>query len=314
MFRRKTKPTYDSFIGEARHREAHAALVRGDWRPAQTLMEEPGDRSFVVTGLTQDTATPTAAYQRWVADRPSSLSGTVLAVHLTGVAWDIRGGGYAETVGTDSWNGFAAKLSEAETAAREAVRLGPSLADAWAALLQVSVGQARGMEVIDQCFQQAHALQPFHNRATSRMLQARCNKWYGSHEDMFSFARWVKDRAQPGSPAQSLVVRAHHERWASMSELGVPSGQYFSQPDVQTEVLQTATRFLEATPSGPSPIELVEANAWFLFGLGRSQSNSKATVNELVSRIDGRVTEWPWVVVAGPTPAASYSSFIRRLT
>ena len=61
-------------------------------------------------------------------------------------------------------------------------------------------------------FDEVVARHPWHRIAHEHMLQYRCEKWFGSHEEMFEFARATAERAPDGSLPPRLIAVAHVER------------------------------------------------------------------------------------------------------
>lgn len=311
MFGRK-KSKYDPFLGLAEVKAAHVDLRRGNWTAAHQMLAAPGDRSTLISMLTED-GVDIAIHERWATTQQDSISYTMLARKLTNDAWDVRGGGYAKTVGDDAWRGFAEILNDAQVAVDQAVRLDPSNADAWAANLQIGIGRSVGITTLQSHFEQAHAVQPFQIAGTASLLQARCAKWFGDHESMFTFARWITAQAPADAPVQWAIARAHFERWQSMREDGVAPGHYFSQPDVFNEILGTANRFLAATPSGvPAPPHQLTALNWFVYALGMANHPPRNVINECATRIARRPTMWPWIARRGEHGEA-YDQFLKNV-
>jgi len=156
----------------------------------------------------------------------------------------------------------------------------------------------------------AHDLVPFHNDATAAMMQARCNKWYGTHEAMFSFARWVAQEADPGAPVQWAIPLAHFERWASMQQSGVSQKHYFSQPATKAEIESAARTFLASIPKRRPRPELLLALNWFVLALASAKKPNRSLVADCADRIDGRVTERPWALLWND-PVKGYRSTVQ---
>ena len=309
MFGRK-KSKYDPFFGLAEVKAAHVDLRRGDWTAAQALLATGGDRSLLISMLGED-GVKTAIHEQWAATQQDSMSYTMLARKLTSDAWDVRGSGYAKTVKQDAWRSFGAILKDAQVAVDQAIRLDASNADAWAANVQIGIGRSVGIDTVQAHYERAHAVQPFHASATGSLLQARCDKWFGDHESMFVFARWITGHAAADAPVQWAIARAHYERWASMQEDGVAPSQYFSQPEVFNEIMGTASRFLAATPAGAlAPLHHLTALNWFVYALGMANQPSRQIIDECANRIARRPTMWPWIARRGEHGEA-YDQFLK---
>ena len=307
----RNKSTYDPCLGRTDLQAAHRALRKGDWGPAAAVLAHPGDRSVIFTGLLSE-GVSTDVIRRWAETQPDSTTLALLATKLTSDAWDIRGGGMSETVADDAWPRFWEMLEHADDVVAQAISIGPPSADSWGAGIMIGVGRQLNIDLIQRRFEQCHQLQPFHANAVRAMLQARCDKWYGSHESMFQFARWVASQAPAGAPAQFAICEAHFERWRSMAATGVDQRTYFSQSNVRHEIATVADRFLQSTPSGPAPAEYLLALNWFVYAVGSANQRPPGMMAECVARIDRRPTQNPWRYMKGSIGAA-YSDFSKSV-
>jgi hypothetical protein len=148
---------------------------------------------------------------------------------------------------------------------------------------------------VEQVFAQAVARDPQHLEAHRQMMQFLCKKWFGSHEEMFAFARSVSGSAAVGSPVHELLVFSHVERWVEFSvedpqEVKLRA-EYLRDPAVRADLTAAASRLgplLAGWPDGRS----VTARNMFAFVAWRA--NDKAGFVDAINAMHGVVSPMPW--------------------
>ena len=129
------------------------------------------------------------------------------------------------------------------------------------------------------------------------MLQATAAKWFGSHEAMFDFARWVDSNAPVDSAARSVLAFAHIERMFAEGfddpELQAEPGFYLTQPEVSAEMNRAARSYLDATSATAEVAHLRPLN-YYSVAVKPCDNESALLTRELFSRIGDRPTEMPW--------------------
>lgn len=128
-------------------------------------------------------------------------------------AWAIRGGGYASTVGGDRFKVFWSTLKNAYEPLQEAARLDPHDAVPWECQMWFALGMQLDRDESDEIWRQLVVRCPTLWMGHWARLQALCDKWQGSHEEMYAFARETVDRAPEGSLLPGILPLAHFEYW-----------------------------------------------------------------------------------------------------
>lgn len=102
-------------------------------------------------------------------------------------AWAQRGSGWASSVTSEGWQGFAAHLQKARTHLEAAYKLRPERPEAASIMISVSMGE--GTDLLDQrkWFDKATAAQADYAPAYRSLLWALRPRWSGSHELMAQF-------------------------------------------------------------------------------------------------------------------------------
>jgi hypothetical protein len=107
-------------------------------------------------------------------------------------AWKARGGGYADTVTQDGWQGFADHLAKARSAFAKAWELRPEHALAPTRMITVAMGQGGAAEM-RTWFERAIAAQIDEPDAWSSMRWGLRPRWHGSHEAMLGLGSTAID-------------------------------------------------------------------------------------------------------------------------
>ncbi len=115
-----------------------------------------------------------------------------------------------------------------------------------------------------------------------------CEKWYGSHEQMFAVAREAAHLAPPGTAATTLPLFAHFEyamrefNWGSGTAKGFLACQrYFQRPEVRAEVDACAAKWRAA--GRPAHCSAMISRNWLAlaYSLAERHTEAKAMFDEI---------------------------------
>ncbi len=295
LFGRKTVTpstvVIDPALGdETRRRLIDAASAR-QWEPVRDLLSaaDPADRSDLVWLLADAPGT-----QDWLADivrqnPASTIASLAYGVRLIAWAWEARTGARADMVSRDQFELFFERLRAAEDCLQGVVRREPDQAAAWHALIVTARGLQLDLAVARRRFDRTIAAAPGHRGAYDQLLQNLCRKWYGSHEQMFEFARGSMQQAPPGSVLGALVASAHIERWLDADD--AERGKYLTRRDVRQEGLAAADRSVRH-PDYPSGWQGLAGRGMFAFAFVLGQEYKAA--REQFRLIGDRIHRGPW--------------------
>ncbi|MDR6317397.1 hypothetical protein [Actinoplanes couchii] len=147
----------------------------------------------------------------WEAAVPDDPDAAVLrAQALLDQARSARGGGAARHTSRRQSREFERLSALATEAGRRAIRLSPADPYPWVSIAgsMFATGDRRAfMSAISE----ATARDPLNFEAHLSRVSFVCEKWFGSHAEMFDAARSVAAGAPPGSPVTMLPVLAHFE-------------------------------------------------------------------------------------------------------
>ena len=105
------------------------------------------------------------------------------------LAWDARGGGFANTVTNEGWQGFSTHLAKAKENYTQAWKINPSYPEPAGEMIEIAMagGADEGEDIrtwFDRCVNAQFDYMP----AYEAMLWALRPRWGGSHEQMLEFA------------------------------------------------------------------------------------------------------------------------------
>lgn len=281
------------------------ALERGDWKAAEDRLrrsESWADR-FHWTALCSDWQSDPPWLQQWLDAEPNSPDALLVAGATSmSVGWAARGSGYARTVSEAGARRFFECLEQSHGLLQNAAAHGPEDPTPWAYLIRVARGLGEAPATASIYLKEAKRRDAHHYFAHYEYLQGICAKWYGSHAQMWEFARATGAAAPSGSSLQALIAVAHFEQAGSigaLDELANPDKverEYWTQAHVEQGLLQ-AFRKLESGGGATEPdrLQAYSEFAYALWRCGAHQAGAKA-----FEAIDNRVTYLPWAVNSSP--------------
>ncbi|UUN26886.1 hypothetical protein [Streptomyces sp. FIT100] len=196
-------------------RAAVSAATAGDHGPARELLATTRlgaewERRSSWVGVLAESALHTPGWlDAWLSESPEDpdalLVKAELCIHR---AWAIRTGARARHVSRDRFRAFFALLEDAVPVIGAAAELNPDDPVPWRIALTHARGSQAPREVFDAYWAEATARAPHHYGCHATALQYLCDKWYGSHEEMFAFAERAATDALPGSKLNALPLAA----------------------------------------------------------------------------------------------------------
>lgn len=300
-------PVVDPAQGDPGARHLRAALQRRDWPSARdvlTSVSHPDDRAFYLS-----VCADVDGVQDWIGDvvaaEPhSTLPLLVQGCHAVYWAWEARGAARAADTSEEQFRAFRRRLRLAEDCLDEVVARDPDDTTAWTFLVTSARGRQVDREEAMHRFTQVVRRHPTHQIAHQQMLQFLCRKWFGSHEEMFDFARTAAKSAPGGSLLPELIAVAHIEYW-----LDLPSEQkdpYIMSPQVRAELRAAAEQSIwhpayRHRPGWPSKFNT--------FALAFSFAEDYPAAAAVFDVIGDNVTEWPWYYSSGRDPAGRFATW-----
>lgn len=157
-----------------------------------------------------------ALCRRWAKALPKDNSAqVVLAEALTRFAWEIRGGGYANTVNEKSWKIFRQTLEEADSLLRAAAHSSDRDCYTFAKRISVSMGLQQAPKQTRAIFEQALTFGPSHSiQPYSAYARSLLTRWGGRSGQVASLAKEAEslNRKRLGQGGYAFVMMHFGEK------------------------------------------------------------------------------------------------------
>lgn len=280
----------DRFLGSEAARQFALALAErryDDLMPILAACTTIAERAWVVQAAADD-AELAQPLRGWCSAQPQSgLAAAAWGASLVVQAWTARTGRRAEHVSAEQFQEFLTLLRAAEAQLHQAASMSPSSPLPWLALLRSGRGLQISKYELRLRYDQAMRRNAPGLDASLQMLQALCEKWYGSHEEMFEFARGISAAEPAGSPLHAVLAMAHIER-------GIEGDSSVAAylPTVADEIRGIGQRcvdhpaFVDSAPDG--------AIARNIMCFAYSYSGAHELAQRQRAALDGRLSQWPW--------------------
>ena len=283
--------TMDAVITDEVVADALTAAQRGEWAPAAELVaatwQDWDRRYFVVRKLADLAATDDAWLDAWHHARPDDPDVAVVhADSLVRLAWNVRGSQAGERTTAEQFAGFHDVLVRAYAAAVTACELRPD--DPTPRVSQLTAARGLGMpnDEFEVLWRELTRLAPLHRSGHTSALQYWCEKWHGSHEQMFAFA----DAAFAASPRlAALSIDAAFEYWVRSDDDSV------WQSERVRRAVDTALTELAAGEDRPSRRDDLGLAAYGAVRCGRG-----AEAVPLFAELDTSADAQPWTLMGDP--------------
>ena len=228
--------------------EVLAALQRRDFRAVEAAFKGlvQAEISLLLEGVS-DLVDRDDLLDEWYADREGPdlaalLRGTILRKR----AWFYRGGGGAESVTEEGWVKMRETLLEAQRSLSPITDNPVYGSEACGRLINVHKGLSSDWIVIDDIFERMTHFGHINLIGEIYYLNASCEKWLGSHDKMFDFAR---KRAEVDPELGALIAAAHYERHMFLERFDEEfeaADRYKKHPDVLGEIFDAQEKLIKA--------------------------------------------------------------------
>ncbi len=216
-------------------------------------------------------------------------------------AWRVRTGAEGKKVSAKKGQTFLDLLREAELELLGSYEMDRDFTGVYAPLIRVEMGSG-DREKAQQIYNDGRRTVPDQMDYHLSMLTLLTDKWLGSDEELFQFARENADRVKTG-PLKGLIVAAHFEKWLELE--GLEADEYFSKPLVQEEV-QQAFAGMENQPKGEGFNQQFQRFlALNYFAIAFQFMGDKKTASSIYKEIGGNHTYRPWANL-GLNPGLAY--------
>ncbi|MET9553256.1 hypothetical protein [Streptomyces sp. NPDC006645] len=275
-------------------RAALTAAYAGDHAPARDLLAatrvgaEWERRGGYVPRLAESALHSPGWLDAWLAESPQDPDAVLVkAEHCVQQAWEIRTGARASSVARDQFQAFFALLDDAVPVIGAAAELNPTDPVPWQVALTHARGSQAPREVFDAYWAEATARAPHHYGCHVSAMQYLCDKWYGSHDEMFDFAERAAEEALPGSMLNALPLLAAVEY--DVVTGGGNGGSGIDRSRIRA-ALKRAQELSEAYPQGDPEVAGVRNHLALMLVLADRHEEAL----EQFRAVGAHATEFPW--------------------
>ncbi|GAA2567734.1 hypothetical protein GCM10010435_46860 [Winogradskya consettensis] len=293
-FKKSRSPelTADPAGGDPRARLLIDALTARDWRTAKDVLAgvtDPDARAYLM-----EAAANVSGVQEWIrewidAEPDSTLPVLVKGCHAVNWAWEARGAKRAEYTQQEQFRDFFHRLRIAENALDEVIDRDPADVTARTWLVTTSRGRQIDADEARARFDAVAARHPFHVVAHEQRLQYLCKKWFGSHEEMFAFAREATAAAPAASLIPELIFIAHIEMWLTLP--GGEDAEYIGTEEVAAELHAAAEKSIFHPDLEFTHGWIPRANA---FAMGFDLAGESEAAARVFDLLGDNVGGWIW--------------------
>ncbi len=204
-------------------------------------------------------------------------------------AWRVRGGAVASKVSRKKGETFLSLLRDAELELLRSYEKDRDFAGVYAPLIRAEMGVSN-REKAQQVYNDGRRTVPDQLDYHLNMLTLLTEKWLGSTEEMFQFAR--ENAARANGALNGLIPAAHFENWLELE--GKEGDEYFSKPEVQEEI-QKAYDGMKDQPGGQGFMERHQRHlALNYFAAVFHFMGDNKTARSIFEEIGGNHTYRPW--------------------
>ncbi|WP_439663357.1 hypothetical protein ACSHWB_19090 [Lentzea sp. HUAS TT2] len=278
---------------------AHA-LVSGDLASALDLLavtrDDPHRRELVldVLGAAGNAVLPQLLDAE--EERPDDVNLLLLLGSAQSkAAWESRGAAGMDQTSDDQVAGLLKFSRRAHETLGRAAALDPDDVAPWAAMMSMAVGAPTHRREAAEVYEEVVKRVPDLVGATFQRLHASCKKWYGSHEEMFEFARAGAAGVPDGHPNLGLIPSAHLEMQLYLGWKGsfpVRVWQVFTNSYLKkqrAEVDAASDRLLAGADDHPRSLWSHQIFALYYFDVS---ANDRLALH--IARSGERASQWPW--------------------
>ncbi|MFD7513609.1 hypothetical protein ACFV85_02205 [Streptomyces niveus] len=275
-------------------RAALTAAYAGDHAPARDLLAatrlgaEWERRGGYVPRLAESALHSPGWLDAWLAESPRDPDAVLVkAEHCVQQAWEIRTGARASSVSRDQFQAFFALLDDAVPVIGAAAELNPTDPVPWQVALTHARGSQAPREVFDAYWAEATARAPHHYGCHVSAMQYLCDKWYGSHGEMFDFAERAAEEALPGSKLHALPLLAAVEY--DVVADGGNGGAGIERSRIHA-ALKRAQQLSDAYPQGDPEVAGVRNHLALMLVLADRHGEAL----EQFRAVGSHATQYPW--------------------
>ncbi|GLY02989.1 MULTISPECIES: hypothetical protein [Actinoplanes] len=292
----------------------HPALLRvrelaraGRWQSARELVDEtaPTDwdlRQGLLGEMTSVAVEDGHGFDTWVASHPDDPTVVLMQAEvLDRRAGDARGGAPASETSAQQFADFHALSTSAKLVGKRAMEVAlPGDPQPWTLMLSTMFADSSALRTsFGSVYAEGRRRDPHNFALHSTAITLHCQKWFGSHEQMFGMARTAAAEAPPGHKTALLPLYAHFEyamreySWNTFTSKSLRDcKRYFRRREVRADIDQWIAKFRAAPPTS---VRIHGVRQWMAmyYSLSGQHRQAKVVFAELGTPV-APIMEWAW--------------------
>ncbi len=273
------------------------AMQSNEWKGFENFYVNlpHGEKHLALQAISQKYNNKEGVFDPWIQDhKEEHIPNLFNGAHLMALAWEYRGYGKGEEVTEDRFELFFETLNRAYDALAKAKVNGPQNSEVISRMIRVLMGLQATWEDIDWGLSQLDSYEKPNLYGYLNYLIASCEKWHGSHDKMFEFAKQYSSKNIGYGYMLALIPSAHIERWLYMSwweNIPAQADTYFQRPEVKEELLSADEMFANNYSHTDISFNLYAHN---LFAYSLYRAGEYKLAQEHIKASAKRLTPYPW--------------------
>jgi len=291
--------------------ETARKLIRmGDLKGLENYyLKHKGDDATLIVEAVALNNDSSRLLEEWGLKEPrSGVAQLLCGANFSWRAWEARGGRLASEVSSGQANVFHTFLGEAEKHIQNAIKLRPKDAEPYYRMIRILLGLNGSDPQAHQLLKKVKEFHPHHLYAHMATLTHTCEKWGGSHNDMFYFARNTTANEPEGSPLWALIPMAILERsvYYTIQDDYDGANEFLCSDSVRNELykayqMSSGSDKLKETSMTPA------VHNWFACNMVYSRLKA---AKDALEKVGPHITERPWVYIR--VPAYNHVNDLRK--
>ena len=262
------------------------------------LKHRGDDATIIVNGVCQNDEFSPVLEQWGLKDKRSATAQLFCGENFSWRAWEARGGRLASEVSSGQVNVFHTFLSEGAQHINQAMALRPDDPEPYYRMIRIRLGLNGSDPEARNLLEKVRQRHKWHLLAHSATLTHLCEKWGGSHAEMFHFARTMTQNEPNGSPLWALIPMMIIERsvYFTIENDYEGANKWLRSDEVINELHDAYMKSAGSEQFAETPLSPVVHN-WF--ACNAIYSNLKIA-KEALGKVGHKVQERPWVYISVP--------------
>lgn len=199
---------------------------------------------------------------KWIAKEATHAALIARGIHRIKKAWSFRGGDWGYTISEERRRLMHENLAKAQEDLTQAYQLNADDPNSSAHMIVICVGKGLPEAEMNKWFNRAIHADASALTAYKRKFMYLSPVWYGSQEQLKTYAEHCQQNSPMGSSVYSIVLNYFYYTAREIAESGSSAKRYLEQPDVKATLQDTFARIDKEFPFS-NRLKSLRASLWF---------------------------------------------------